>query len=700
MRYIKRFLCCYIFCLFSGFALLVPFQKTYATTDQRQKTITATASDWVSQDFIRSRLIHLADHDQDDLSETGALHIELAEGWKIYWRSPGEAGTPPKLDWQKSQNLSDIIFSWPVPDRFTLFGITTYGYANQVFFPINWIKQQQGPLELALSLSILACKEICVPLSVSLTFQPDTARRPLSDADLQNYAHFLERIPSQTSVNSKAYPTPKTLTLSTFLWSKDPDKHPDKDQDTPIYPVTLSFTAPYALTNPDILLEGAEQWTYSIPTSTVSADQKTAFLSFFISPLYQNSVRPMNKLLTLTLIDRQEKAVFAVEDSFKLAANGTSLTDLDGRAIPPAKFASSHNSSFSLTVLTMMAIALIGGFILNMMPCVLPVLSLKILHFLSQAGVEKRKMRHSFLMSCAGIIFSFWCLAAATIILKVIGAEIGWGIQFQYPPFLIFLIIVLLAFALNLFGLYQIILPARLNSLIDRLISKQHSNHHRSAFLNGALTTLLATPCSAPFVGTAISFALSHSIISIFMIFTCLGIGLATPYFLIAVFPGATQFLPKPDKWMLKVKYGMGIMLCLTAAWLSLILGTPGLFSDAIQSENRLSWHTFDPEALPSLITDGKTVLVDITADWCLTCKINEKIAFDNQEVIERLSDDTLYLMRGDWTRPDPRISAFLREYRHYGIPFNILFKPEGDYIILPELLYPSDLLSHLPPSE
>lgn len=690
--------------LISLFALSPATSPSYAT----EITHLGGASEWISKEFAQVRLIALppkantspqtsGQTSGQDISKTtfGAVEVKLSEGWKIYWRSPGEAGIPPELNWQGSQNLKQADFHYPVPERFSLFGITTYGYAKHVMFPISWVKKTiDAPLALRLSLSMLACKDICIPLSFLLDFNPDQPPTFLNDQDKQFYSHFSTRLPV-IAISDQSQKGDATLSLTGFDWSQTPIKPKQaQGEDHQAYPVTLSFKSDYPLTSPDILIEGLTEWTHSIPEVSLSGDGHQADISFEMIPLYQNSVRPIGQKVTLTLIDRQAQAVFAIEHAFILKQSGTRLQAIDGTEISAPASAAQQSSLFFFV--TMLGIAFIGGLILNLMPCVLPVLSLKILHFMSHAGAAQQQIRRSFLMSCAGILFSFWCLAAGAITLKLLGAEIGWGMQFQYPPFLIFLIIVLLVFAFNLFGLFQIILPSHFLTVLDRAMPSATSDSHRAAFLNGAFATLLATPCSAPFVGTAISFALSHGSGQIFLIFTCLGAGLAFPYLLIALFPNTARFLPKPGQWMTKVKYAMGGLLCLTAIWLGGVLLAPGFLSQSNSQSNLLTWQTFAPDRIPELTAEGRTILVDITADWCLTCKINDKLVFDKAEIAQQIIKSDIYLMRGDWTRPDPVITHFLTRYGRYGIPFNILYKPDGSHVILPELLQPSDLLPHL----
>ncbi len=657
-------------------------------------TETASLSDWFQHEYAQIRLLTLPNQ-KESLDIRGGLHVQLQDGWKIYWRSPGEAGTPPVLDWQGSQNLKSTQFYWPVPERFTLFDITTYGYGTEVIFPITWTKQQaNSPLSLSASLSMLACKEICVPLSFALSFNPETSSRHASSEEMRVYSYFSGRIPISTPhAQSRIY-------LDSFHWSQTSHQK----EKTTHYPVTLQLSAAYNLSVADILIEGLSEWTHTVPSIQIESNDLTkARISFDFIPLYHDSKRPISSPLTVTVLNRDNHSVHAVETSYLLSETGTSLISLDGETLPAPPFTNIDTSRAWATsaLFSILGIAFLGGLILNLMPCVLPVLSLKVLHLMSHANAHKHQIRMSFLMTSAGILFSFWCLAALLIILKALGAGIGWGIQFQYPPFLIFLIIVLTLFALNLFGAFNVLLPTSIMDRIVRILPAETETHsHRTSFLNGAFATLLATPCSAPFLGTAVSFALAHGSLEIITIFTFLGLGLAFPYLLIAALPQTAHLLPKPGKWMAAIKHVMAILLSATALWLTAILFFPGFLSEISETDSEhpvnLTWHAFEPEKISNLTQSGKIVLIDVTADWCLTCKVNEKLVFSDPDVSSRLKQEDIWLMRADWTRADPAITAFLTKHGRYGIPFNILYASHNKSVILPELLQKAELLTQL----
>lgn len=426
---------------------------------------------------------------------------------------------------------------------------------------------------------------------------------------------------------------------------------------------------------------------------------------------------PIDTTLTLTLHpnDKEDKVFKAVKD-WKKSYEGIPL--------------------FSLIL-----IALLGGFILNFMPCVLPVLSLKVMSLVKQSKKAcSSHAKQSFVITGAGIIASFLLLALITVILKKSGAAFGWGIHFQNPHFLLFVFLVLLAFSASLLGIFEIDLPSGAGTW---LISHEGKGRVKD-FLSGVFATLLATPCSAPFVGTALSFALARRTEEIFLVFFFLGLGFSLPYFLLASLPRRFIVLPKPGVWMIWVQRGLGVVLALTALWIGWILSfhlsfwtlalstlvalfgislfwikhhnhptlnawlyaTP-LFilawsfswilqapeSEPVDKFSQASptldiWQPFEPDAIPALVNQGKIVFVDATAEWCVTCAVNKSLVLNNPQITSLLSKPEVFAMRADWTKQDPKVTSFLQEHERYGIPFNIVFGPERpNGIPLPEVL-------------
>ncbi len=375
------------------------------------------------------------------------------------------------------------------------------------------------------------------------------------------------------------------------------------------------------------------------------------------------------------------------------------------------------------------------------MPCVLPVLSLKLLSIMKHGGGEKNVVRKSFLMTTLGILTSFMFLALVIIGLKSAGHAVGWGFHFQEPTFLISLIIIINIFAANQWSLFEINLPAWLGGSIEKASRKHDAHSNIGNFVTGAFATLMATPCSAPFIGTAISFALTQSPWEILIIFFSMGLGLALPYVLFICAPNLITKLPKPGNWMIKLKYILGGLLFITSLWLiSVLYGQTGILSSLVVilmsmcsiillilykrfhfisqlqllliiilgigltvwvptivsktkqiTENKKAsdlWIPFNEQSIHRYVAEGKIVFVDITADWCLTCKVNKWHVLENEDIIHLLKQENVIAMMGDLSSPNPIINDYLKRNGRYGIPFNMVYganAPKG--IALSELL-------------
>ncbi len=386
-------------------------------------------------------------------------------------------------------------------------------------------------------------------------------------------------------------------------------------------------------------------------------------------------------------------------------------------------------------------LAVLGGFILNGMPCVLPILSLKLFGLVKASGESTRTIRIGALATTAGILASFWALAGAAILARRAGAAIGWGVQFQQPGFVGFLAIVVLLFALNLWGLFEIPLPVRLAKLGDAGSGDGLGSH----FASGLFATLMATPCSAPFLGTALSFALGQSGATIFLVLTAVGVGLALPYLVLVLAPRAAKWLPRPGAWMDTLRGAMGFLLGGAVVWLIFVLagqidsvslalfelGLLGLsfllwlrhraemarrrtglwwllalvtaillvlfaggadrasarLAPGADADAAIRWIPFDRAEADRLAASGRLVFLDITADWCITCKVNERIVLNAPEVVRAFRARDVVPMKADWTNRDDGIASFLAEHGRYGIPFYMLYRPGQAPHLFGELL-------------
>lgn len=667
----------------------------------------AASGPWQGTPEVRGRLVAAVD-------ATGALdriplglQLELAPGWKTYWRSPGDAGLPPSIDWAGSANLAETRFHWPAPHRFTLFGLETFGYEGEVVFPIDVVPSDPGTaLDLVAGVDLLVCSDICIPARLDLAlFLPPGTPAPAPEANL--IARYRALVPDAGTAAG----------------------------------MTIEEVRAVGGRPPALIVEARSAEPFSAPDLFVETDRGLAFAA----PDVALSEGGRRAVLTMPLADGAEDV--------PLAGLSTRLTLVDGgralEATAVATAAATRADTPAVSIVTILGLAVLGGFILNLMPCVLPVLSLKILSLVGHGGAAPGAVRSAFLASAAGVLFSFLVLATGAVALKSAGAAVGWGIQFQQPLFLVFMIVLLTVFACNLWGLFEISLP---RVLADRVGVRDGGGGSLGGhFATGAFATLLATPCSAPFLGTAVGFALARGYVEIFAVFLALGLGMALPYLMVAAFPRLAGRLPRPGRWMVTLKLVLGVALALTALWLLTVLGVQiaswaailvgGLMvavAGALWVRRRLpdgrraaagisamvfaaaafaaplipdrparaqrsdvasaiAWVPFDRPALRSAVAAGQVVFVDVTADWCITCQANKRFVLNRGEVARRFEDGGVIAMTADWTLPDDTIAAYLADFGRYGIPFNVVYGPGApNGVILPELLTEDAVLAAL----
>ena len=610
------------------------------------------------------------------------LEFNLKPGWKIYWRQPGDSGQPPKLDFTNSKNLKSYELQWPYPTK-ELEGanILTNVYKNNVIIPIKIsVIDIRKTLYLNATLSFQVCKDICIPLETNLFLKLYSGVSEFTDR-IHNFELALSKVPAEY----------QKAGIKNILINKQSKKS---------LIINIESVIKFPAGPLEIFLENDSDY-----------------------------IKILN-ISVLENINNNIKAKIILEDDIDRYEN-LDIILVKGNLVATAEDININDASYD-SIIFILLMAFLGGFILNFMPCVLPVLTLKLSRVISNQDSNHSSIRINFFLTSLGIIFSFVSLAFLTIFLKKVTGEIGWGIQFQQPIFLFFLIFVLIIFSLNLFNLLEINLPGKLSSNINNYINNKK---YGVAFFEGAFATLLATPCSAPFLGSAISIALSSSFYMTLGIFIVLGFGMAFPYILFIIFPSLASFLPKPGKWMVHLKYILGFGVMLTAVWLSyvcIIVVGLNIFSLVIImltifillftkkviknkygfvlivllllsvfftykskildnysfSNNSSEWVSYNSDLLINYINTGNTVFIDITADWCVTCKVNKLLVLNSREFKDIATNNKLILMRGDWTKPDNQITQFLQKANRYGIPFNAIYNiehPEG--IIFSELL-------------
>ncbi len=657
----------------------------------------APASAWAETRHGAVRLVSAVTGTGDAQHLTLGLQFALAPGWKIYWRSPGDAGYPPRIDWTGSTNLATAELSWPQPQRFTVLGFETIGYAGDVVLPIAIGLARPGEaLTIAALVEYLTCDEICVPYTARLTLAlPAGPALPSPHAAL--IGSHAARIPRLVT----AFATDAELLV-------EDARVVGAGAETRL---AITVRALEALQAPDVFVETTSpELAFAAPVVSLAADGRRAVLDVAV---FGAEADPLaDQTLRLTIVD------------------GARAIEQEVRATPGGRGQATDGSA---AIVRILAVALLGGVILNLMPCVLPVLSIKLLAIAAHGGQDRPRIRWGFLASAAGIVTSFVALAAALALVKLAGGSIGWGVQFQQPWFLAAITILVVLFACNLLGLFEVPLP---RAIADAGARIGHAQGLGGQFLMGALATLLATPCSAPFVGTALGFALSRGTAEIFAVFIALGLGLALPYLAIAAAPALVAHLPRPGRWMRTLKLALAAALALTALWLLSVLAgvgghraailagaTAGLVAGALGLAQRRSkagrgvaaiaasglvlavavaelaaqppsarndgpWQAFAPERIAALVASGRIVYVNVTADWCLTCKLNEQLVLARPPVHDRLAAPAVVAMRGDWTRPDATIASFLASFGRYGIPFDAVYGPGLPHgWALPELL-------------
>lgn len=664
-------------------------------------TAIAAEGDWQRAELapgvaVEMRLITSVDA-VGDLEEVPAgLHVVLPDGWKTYWRSPGDAGLPPVLDLTPSYNLSETDFHYPAPHRFSLFGLDTFGYEHEVVYPLTLRPEFPGdPMQLRGRADLLICSDLCVPASVDLSldlpFGPTETDGPIANL----IDRYQAQVPDVEGVNGVV------IERIAPVAGSDPAV------------LRIDATSPLPMDEPDLFIEADGFWSFGAPDLTLSegGTRVAAIIPVLQEPIETASLT--GQIVTVTLVDGP------------LAAERILTADL-----PITENAATGWPLF----LSILGLAVLGGLILNLMPCVLPVLSLKLLSVVSHGGETPARIRHGFLASAAGIIFSFLVLAGVLIGIRATGGAIGWGMQFQQPVFLVFMIVLLTLFAGNLLGFFEIMLPGRVNDAAGKVGGNSLAGH----FGTGAFATLLATPCSAPFLGTAIGFAMTRGPAEILAVFAALGVGLALPYLAIAARPKLAAALPKPGQWMVVLKRILSLALIATAAWLLTVLavqtstltalivaglmiaigialwlrhkrptslGRVSIGSVAVlavlamllpaqlpraasTTELSTDWAVFDRSTIAGLVGDGQIVFVDVTAEWCLTCLTNKLLVIERGAVADSLDSDQVTAMMADWTLPDDAIADFLASHGRYGIPFNIVYGPGAPAgIPLPELL-------------
>jgi thiol:disulfide interchange protein len=656
---------------------------------------------------------------------TVGLLLRMAPAWHTYWKFSGDAGLPSELKWKLPLGWKIGEIQWPIPLKTIDPGdIQTYGYENEVLLMQEITpptKIDSSSVKLSADASWLVCERICIPggATLQLELPASLTSQPGNNELFTRYRRLLpQNWPGANVAKSDWSRVGSDLRLkvaSATLAS---------------YPAVDFFPLPEQSTvvgHPRIESRSDDEIIFRIPI--------------------ESSEKNLSSMAGLIVFAKQpngeDRSAWQMTSAIAGSQTGLSAS-LSATASAPVR-----------GIFTFLLFGFIGGIILNLMPCVLPVISLKIFGFIQQAGQSRQKILRSGIAFTIGIFAWFMALALLLIALKAGGRDVTWGgFQFTNAYFVLALSMIVLVFALNLFGVFEISLP---QSMTRGLLSTTERKDLLGSFFQGVFATVLATPCTAPFLGTALGFAFSQSPAIILAMFVAIAAGMSAPYLLLSAQPAWLRFLPRPGPWMLHVKQFMGFLLLATLLFLLYVLGAQRglegaiwascfllvisvacwmkgafvlptasaakrtlvivlmlllvlgsgiyLIGDKFQSTNLASaeshlrgdWQAFTPERLQGELEQGRFVFVDFTAAWCLTCKFNEASVLESTEVREAFQRHSIVKMKADWTNGDPVITKLLQHFGRPGVPLYVLYPGKTEEpIVFPELLTKSMLLDKL----
>lgn len=551
-----------------------------------------------------------------------AFVVTPEPGWHVYWRNPGDSGSATRFKWKHSKLLEPGLPVWPFPERIPVGPLLNYGFNGELVLPVPLETFEHGQRELRRAWIELKAEWLVCQEECVPGFATFKLEMPTSYAQTPS--------PWAPKIAAALRKTPKPAPAD---WTLRAERAGDTLRLRGLPRGVWEFF-PYD----DLVLDNAA------PQEPVSGGLDLAA-----------GAAPAPRLRGIVVRARQE--------AFEL--------DLPLRAAP---------ESFLLLAL----FAFLGGLLLNLMPCVFPVLSIKILGFLEHSKDRAQARAHG-LAYAAGVVTSFLLLAVGLLALRALGARIGWGFQLQSPWFLAALAALFTLLGLNLLGVFEI------GTALTRVRGRGGS------FATGVLAVVVATPCTAPFMGAALGAALTLPAPAALALFLCLGLGMALPYVALTWFPAGLKLLPRPGAWMDTLKKALALPLFLTAAWLLWVLGLNlGWLG---RSDAGLKWRAFERAAVASLNAEGKSVFVDFTAAWCVTCQVNKRTTLTRADVVAAFEDSGVVPMRADWTRYDAAITAELERLGRSGVPVYALYRPGAPAPqLLPTVLTPALVLDALKP--
>jgi thiol:disulfide interchange protein len=666
------------------------------------------------------------------------IHLHMEPHWHTYWRNPGGSGMPTSINWKLPPGVTAGEIQWPVPEKLPADELTTYVYKDDVvlFVPLTLAPNTPaGALELKAQVSWLECDMSCIP----------------GKADVQ----------ATLNVGPESKPSPDSALLETWR-KKLPSAKPDlaakawweKPASGDTRPIILEWPAAGAVKDADFFPDSSDKFDWLPKAELQSNSGGKIRLKKEIKKLEGDWPNKISGVL----VQQSGGEPVAYEVGLPIAPTETKTAAVSDN--PATKAAAFPVSAKSSSLLHWLFYAFLGGLILNVMPCVLPVIALKILGFVNQGKKEPRQVRKLGFIYGAGVLVSFLALAVLIISVQLVGHAASWGMQFQNPQFLVAMTVLVTLVALNLFGLFEITLSGRAMGAAGNLASKEGN---AGAFFNGVLATALATPCTAPFLGAALGFAFTQPPLIIVLIFLTVGAGLAAPYVILCCQPAWLKFLPKPGAWMERFKVAMGFPMLATAVWLFTLaapnFGDSGelwlgmflvligmiawvwgqfvqrgrtmkglavglsfallLFAYVYVLEDQLhwrhpvsvaangalktsadgiEWRAWSPEAVQAARASGRPVLVDFTAKWCLTCQLNKKTSLEIASVRAKLKEINAIALIENSPSKDATVVAELNRYQRAGVPLVLVYPrdPEAPPQVLPEVLTPGIVLDAL----
>jgi thiol:disulfide interchange protein DsbD len=685
------------------------------------------------------RLILAADTARPGDTMLAGVDLKMEPGWHTYWKNPGAAGMATKIEWQLPPGVTAGDMQWPLPEKLPPAEVTTYGYDDEVVLlvPLKLASDlKPGPLDLKAKVSWLECKEACIPGSGNVEATLNIGDQTKASADAALIELWQGRLPKpgdhlsarawwEKSANGDTRPLIlEWPTSNTLHANESADFFPDANDNFEIQTATENLSGKAGIVE---LQRTVKKYSGDWPKEISGV------------VILQSGISRQGFEVKLPVRDQAP----AVGEAF-LSGSNTGETPVP----------------LSQPLWQMLLYAFIGGLILNIMPCVLPVIALKILGFVGESRSDPRHVRKLGLVYALGVLVSFAALAAVVIGVKAAGHRAGWGMQFSSPVFVVCLTTLVMLVALNLFGVFEVTLAGRALDAAGGLASKHDM---AGAFFNGVLATVLATPCTAPFLSIALGFAFAQKAPVILLMFIAVGVGLAAPYIVLSWNPAWLKFLPKPGAWMEKFKIAMGFPMLATAVWLfNLAAGSYGksvlwlgvflvivafaawIFGEFVQrsrtrkgvalavvlilliggyafalesqlrwrqpmvapdatgslkeSLDGIAWQRWSPEAVAKARSEGRPVIVDFTADWCLTCQVNKKTSLEITSVRAKLKEINAVALLGDYTRFPDAITAELNRFNRAGVPLVLVYpkNPEAAPIVLPEILTPGIVLDAL----